>query len=268
MNLSSRRKIVGIYKITSPSGKVYIGQSWDIRQRLKYYKAGHCKGQLKIHNSLLKYSFNAHSFEIIYELPSDTTQSVLDEFETFFIQQFTEAGIEMLNIRPGGLSSRPAPESCAKMVETRRKKGSYAWSDEQRRAQSERQKGKCSIVMTAEVIAKVAAAQRGRKHTADHVEKNRQAQIGRIHSEETKRKIGASNIGRKRPDLAERNIASKKGKPGTKWSAERHAKHEKWLSDPANSRKGIMLGKRTAEQKANQSAAITEWWKKRKEVVC
>jgi hypothetical protein len=31
-------KICGIYKITSPSGKVYIGQSVDIKRRFTTYK--------------------------------------------------------------------------------------------------------------------------------------------------------------------------------------------------------------------------------------
>jgi predicted GIY-YIG superfamily endonuclease len=30
--------MIGIYKITSPSGKVYIGQSWDIYDRWKKHK--------------------------------------------------------------------------------------------------------------------------------------------------------------------------------------------------------------------------------------
>ena len=45
----------GIYKITNPKNKVYIGQSKDIIKRWYYYKTLHCKSQIKLYNSLLKY---------------------------------------------------------------------------------------------------------------------------------------------------------------------------------------------------------------------
>ena len=47
--------MIGIYKITSPNNKVYIGQSVDIEKRLKRYKNLNCKKQSKIYNSLNKY---------------------------------------------------------------------------------------------------------------------------------------------------------------------------------------------------------------------
>jgi group I intron endonuclease len=60
--------MVGIYKITSPSGKVYIGQSITLEKRQKQYSSmDNCKGQTKLYNSLLKYGFSEHIFEIIEE---------------------------------------------------------------------------------------------------------------------------------------------------------------------------------------------------------
>lgn len=57
---------IGIYKITSPSGKIYIGQSNNLKQRKKdYIKTTHCKGQVRLYNSLKKYGFQNHLFEII-----------------------------------------------------------------------------------------------------------------------------------------------------------------------------------------------------------
>ena len=65
-------KICGIYKITSPNGKVYIGQSIDIQKRFKNYKGlQNCKGQIKLRNSFLKYGTNVHVFEIIEECTID-----------------------------------------------------------------------------------------------------------------------------------------------------------------------------------------------------
>ena len=36
---------IGIYKLTSPSGSIYIGQSWNIEHRMMNYKNHHCKDQ-------------------------------------------------------------------------------------------------------------------------------------------------------------------------------------------------------------------------------
>lgn len=58
--------MVGIYKIISPSGKIYIGQSNNLIKRQKdYIKTIHCKGQIRLYNSIIKYGWEFHVFEII-----------------------------------------------------------------------------------------------------------------------------------------------------------------------------------------------------------
>ena len=60
--------MVGIYKITSPSGRIYIGQSINIKKRFNsYLTLTNCSGQTKLYNSLLKYTPEKHIFEIIEE---------------------------------------------------------------------------------------------------------------------------------------------------------------------------------------------------------
>jgi group I intron endonuclease len=77
-------KNLGIYKITSPSGKVYIGQSTEIDNRWKYYSKVKCKDQPKLYNSLKKYSWEKHMSEVIEECLVEQ----LDEKEIFYKQQF------------------------------------------------------------------------------------------------------------------------------------------------------------------------------------
>jgi len=62
---NSNKNIIGIYKITNPLGKTYIGQSVDIERRFKEYRTFKCKQQPKIYNSLKKYTPENHIFEII-----------------------------------------------------------------------------------------------------------------------------------------------------------------------------------------------------------
>ena len=61
----SKEIICGIYKITNPSGKIYIGEAVDIHRRWKHYKGLHCKRQPPIYNSLLKYGVENHLFEVV-----------------------------------------------------------------------------------------------------------------------------------------------------------------------------------------------------------
>lgn len=64
---NSKSIIIGIYKITSPSGRIYIGQSRNTSQRAYGYKKLNCKGQTKLCNSINKYGWEAHTFEVIEE---------------------------------------------------------------------------------------------------------------------------------------------------------------------------------------------------------
>jgi len=60
--------MIGIYKITSPSDKVYIGQSIRLEERIiEYQKQINCSGQPKLFNSILKYGIENHKIEIIEE---------------------------------------------------------------------------------------------------------------------------------------------------------------------------------------------------------
>lgn len=63
----SKEIICGIYKITNPSGKVYIGEAVNIYRRWKYYTGLRCNRQPPIYNSLVKYGVESHIFEVIEE---------------------------------------------------------------------------------------------------------------------------------------------------------------------------------------------------------
>lgn len=85
--------MTGIYKITSPSGKIYIGQSWDIQRRWKFHKRG--KEKTYLQNSFNKYGYENHKFEIIYEMPFDVIQEDLNDAEIVFIKLYKECGISL-----------------------------------------------------------------------------------------------------------------------------------------------------------------------------
>jgi len=73
-----------IYKITSPTNRIYIGQSINFLKRLGEYKrcARYAYDSIAI-NSIKKYGFEAHTFEIIEEVEN----SLLSEREIFWIKE-------------------------------------------------------------------------------------------------------------------------------------------------------------------------------------
>lgn len=54
-----------IYKITNPKGLIYIGQTRNLSKRLETYTYCMCHQQHKIYNSIKKYGWHTHTFEII-----------------------------------------------------------------------------------------------------------------------------------------------------------------------------------------------------------
>jgi group I intron endonuclease len=75
--------MIGIYKIVSPSGKTYVGQSVNIPKRWREHKNYVGVGP-KLKNSYEKYGFDSHNKEIIEECSLEQ----LDERETFWKKHY------------------------------------------------------------------------------------------------------------------------------------------------------------------------------------
>ena len=103
--------IIGIYKITSPTNRVYIGKSLDIESRLKRYKNNQCHSQRKLYHSLCKYGYDRHEISIIHELPSDVCDNFLDVYEILYIQLYKDCGVDLLNIKLGGQGGKNSDET-------------------------------------------------------------------------------------------------------------------------------------------------------------
>lgn len=60
--------MIGIYKITSPTNRVYIGQSQNLKNRFEKYKnLKGSKKQIRLYNSFMKYDIINHKFDIVEE---------------------------------------------------------------------------------------------------------------------------------------------------------------------------------------------------------
>jgi group I intron endonuclease len=110
--------MIGIYKITNPKGKIYIGQSTNVEERWeKGHKYNSGSGK-KLKNSFKKYGWENHIKEIIEECSVEE----LSNKETYWIEYY--------NSYKKGLNSTP-------------KGGIQGYKDEQwRKAHSEGLKGR------------------------------------------------------------------------------------------------------------------------------
>lgn len=95
-------KITGIYKVTSPSDNIYIGQSRNIFNRWDQYERYKAKTQVGLGRSFSKYGVTKHVFEIVHELPNDVEDDVLNEYERLYWNAYKEGGAVTLNAREPG----------------------------------------------------------------------------------------------------------------------------------------------------------------------
>lgn len=154
-------KKCGIYKITSPVGKIYIGQSVNISSRIRVYKGLHCKSQTKLFNSLKKYGYDLHKFEVICYCEKEK----LNELETHYITLFNSTGLNGLNLKDGGSKNTHSQETKIKI--------------------SNSLKGNKSLFKGVK-----------NRYNKDTLDKMKKVKIGKILSEETRKKISEKLKGR------------------------------------------------------------------------
>ena len=91
-----------IYKITSPLGDVYIGQTISIKDRKYSYKKGDFKKQTHLQNNCQKYNWNpADTFEVIDECLCGKDKELLNNKEIYWISYY-DSFTNGLNCTLGG----------------------------------------------------------------------------------------------------------------------------------------------------------------------
>lgn len=75
-----------IYKITSPSGRIYIGKTAHLNKRIESYKCNNCKNQKLLFASIKKYGFDNHVIEIIEAFLGTNSESNIKEI--FWIDKY------------------------------------------------------------------------------------------------------------------------------------------------------------------------------------
>lgn len=99
----------GIYKITNPKGKVYIGYSRDLNKRKNNYKLFQVKNQPLILESLYTYGWINHTFEILEYTGN------LKEREKYWIEKLDSFN-NGLNSNKGGGGPKTHTEETRKLI--------------------------------------------------------------------------------------------------------------------------------------------------------
>ncbi len=124
----SKNIVCGIYKITSLTGCIYIGQGINLKSRLSHYKRLDCKAQRKLYSSFKKYGIENHIFEIVHVLEINNLSkseiiSELNKLEINYIKLYdcfnTKYG---LNLTSGGDNKSLSDETKNKIGDSNRGK--------------------------------------------------------------------------------------------------------------------------------------------------
>jgi group I intron endonuclease len=159
-------KIGYIYKIVNPRGNIYIGKTIRLKERIANYK--YCSGiseQKMLYNSIKKYGWENHVFEILDQI----TEDKLSELEIFYIEKYN----------------------------------TYHYNNEQGMNLTKGGEGASGRIDSFEVRKKRADKIRGRKHTEytkklmSELKKGKPSnKKGIPHSEQVKQKISQANKGK------------------------------------------------------------------------
>ena len=170
--------MIGIYKITNPSNKVYIGQSINIKKRFKDYKYLKSK-QTKIFYSIKKYGYENHFFEVIEECIVD----LLNERERYWQDYY--------NVLEVGLNCR--------LTKTNDKSGFF--SEESKLKISKSKKGITPIYKNPQQrLENISKSLTGKKLTLEHRKSLSKAQTGLKRSPGAIKKSAESRTGMKQSD--------------------------------------------------------------------
>lgn len=194
-------KIIGIYKIQSPTGRVYIGQSWDIKFRWRAHRCYRKTKYSKLHSSFKKYGTKNHIFQVLHTLPKDVDQFVMNTYEQLYMDLYRSAGVDLLNLKEAGSRGRLAPH----IVELIRKKniGRASWNKGMKMGPAWNKGLKGVVTMSAETRKKMSNKHKGNKYSLGTIrsdaaiEQTRLKNTGQKRSQEFKDNLSKIKIGNK-----------------------------------------------------------------------
>lgn len=108
--------IAYIYKLTAPNGKIYIGQTIDLKRRYSEYKRSNSRAvKTKIYSSIIHYGWNNFKKETLFK--GETTFENINQLEIYYIKKFDSVN-SGLNLEGGGFNGLHSEATKLKMSES------------------------------------------------------------------------------------------------------------------------------------------------------
>lgn len=108
--------MICIYKITSPSNKIYIGQTINYKSRLWYYMKLRCKQQIRLYNSFNKHGVKNHIFEIIEECEIELLNERERYWQEFYDVIDKNTGLNCVLTKTTDRSGKMSEETRQKLI--------------------------------------------------------------------------------------------------------------------------------------------------------
>lgn len=276
-----------IYKITSPTNRVYVGSTFSTYARFRTYRNLKCREQRRLYNSFVKHGVLNHKFEVICEC----VQSDRFSKEAYFGALYDVLGKNGLNcslpkidgyktvteetrkrIGEKSIGQKRSPETILKMSQwqigrklpesTKNKLSLIAskrkLSEETKRKIGEKSKGR---KLTEEQKIKLSNSLKGRKLSKDHIEFIRQMNTGRKRSKEQIERKRLMQIGVKiHTEQSKKKISiANKGRVKSKHTCKKISETKSKLI--LNTENGIFyLGIKEAAASLNINYKTLGWW--------
>jgi group I intron endonuclease len=163
----------GIYKITNPEGEIYIGCTNNLKKRIGNYKIGKIPTQPLMLESLVKFGWDSHKFEIL-----EYTDNLVER-EKYYIQLYNSYN-KGLNANRGGGGVETHTQKTKNLISEKGR------ANKGKRAVSHR-KGK----ILPEYMVKANKDNKGKREVSHWK--------GKTRSEESKQKMSQSKKGKPNP---------------------------------------------------------------------
>lgn len=205
--------MIGIYKITNPNGKVYIGQAVDIDKRKNQYSKLQCTSQKKLYSSLTKYGFSNHLFEVIEECLFVELNTRERYWQDFYEVLDSQKGMNLKLTETDTLRQIHSEETRAKLsaknVGKKHTEDAIRKMSEAKKGKESKKKGISTGPRSEEIRLKISQGLVGIERsprTEEHMQNLSKALKGRKHSEESIKKSIESRTGKKRGPYKKREI--------------------------------------------------------------
>lgn len=174
-----------IYCYTSPSGKSYVGQTWQLSKR--YGQNG--EGTYARFAKAVKH-YGWKKFELTVLQDDIATQDELDEAEQFWIAYLMTQHPNGYNMSEGGHGGRACDETRSKISQAQKGRVFTAEHREKLRA------AKLGTKLPLAVLEKMSKSNMGKKRSVETCQRVSEAKRGHTHTAATKHKISETKTGR------------------------------------------------------------------------